>query len=133
MHHGKIKSTVQTISEFSSVHFSIFFTYLLFSWVFKSLSAIAMSVLFTIMIVSLQFLSVSLFSAVLQLTSLVLHVSRWAVVVRVAVEMIDESGHPADRSVVPVRTVDYWGRRRCRRHTRRRDRSTVLRFAPFPH
>ena len=71
-----------------------------------------MSVLFTIMIVSLQFLSVSLFSAVLQLTSLVLHVSRWAVVVRVAVEMIDESGHPADRSVVPVRTVDYWGRRR---------------------
>ena len=36
----------------------------------------AMSVLFTIMIVSLQFLSVSLFSAVLQLTSLVLHVSR---------------------------------------------------------
>ena len=48
--------------------------------------------------------------------------------VRVAVEMIDESGHPADRSVVPVRTVDYRGRhRRCRR-----GRRTVLRFAPFP-
>ena len=37
-------------------------------------------------------LLVCLFSAVLQLTCLVLHVSRWAVV---AVEMIDESGHAA--------------------------------------